>query len=280
MGGKRKILFLIVALIFVVLAFSSYWAYDFFYSPRYLEPVVTVGDKIPRLKVVSYGQETYLAWREREVRRRAVVILDDHLDLNEIDPNGLRLLKKARRKGEIKKLVATQGQSNNEVVVNQGNWLFAAQHDGTVRSIYWIVPDSLWEEVEEQAQKQPTFKKEDELITGEVNGKPLTMCKINDLPHFEEPVLIFVGLDYFLIDPKFLSAEERVEIWNLPPEPGEGEKPVPWIFPKDVFSKLVDKKLETDLVVASLSYENQSVPDWHRGLIDEMVARFRKELER
>ena len=129
------------------------------------------------------------------------------------------------------------------------SYIYPAIMEGMVSELYWVPPDSLLsgESVLDTVKDHlietlgklsiddlRSFGLEKGVIKGRVYGIPLTICKLSDLPRFEEAVVLDIDVDYF--DPPDL--EKKIE--------------VPAIWPGEFVETLKKKAMRTDVV--SLCY--------------------------
>jgi tetratricopeptide (TPR) repeat protein len=123
-----------------------------------------------------------------------------------------------------------------------------------IRQLVWVVPDSssldqdwlakfqaglrLYQRNVAEAEIK-SFQTDGRTIAGQLYGLPITICRLDDVPSFSEPVLLDIDVDYFNFD----SA-----IWlNRLQEP--------CLWPEDVIRTLRAKNLKTDQVTISTSVQ-------------------------
>lgn len=156
--------------------------------------------------------DAYPAWRELGVTGRVCVHLDAHLDLADdgFSPSLLEQMAAARTADDLRAY-----QANPRLPwggYHAGNYLYPAMHDGTVSHLYWVIPPWLprraplldWVRGELQHWYQVTLddyaslRVERGRVEGRILGRPFTLCTVDQIPRFEEPVLLDIDVDYFL----------------------------------------------------------------------------------
>lgn len=173
----------------------------------FLEPV-------PRLHLVENGNEALPLWAREGVRSAIIVHVDSRhnllTDRRESDFGSLKGLLAA---GDFAGLAAAG--SGNTVLSDYDfdSYLAGAWHLGLAREIWWVYPLSrefdaaFLEEMKAfLAERQrgvfarseiDAFRLEDRLIRGTLNGIPLTISRLEDVPSFTEPVVLDIDCEYF-----------------------------------------------------------------------------------
>lgn len=156
--------------------------------------------------------DAYPAWKQLEVSAGVCVHLDAHLDLSDegFSPDSLRGILSCRSAGELEAF-----RSNPRLPwggFHAGNYLYPAVLDNTVRHIYWVVPPwlnrgrDLLEWTRDELQNWYDVPLDDYRslhqsggrVEGQILGRPFTLCRVEDLPRFDQPVLLDIDVDYFL----------------------------------------------------------------------------------
>lgn len=172
--------------------------------------------------------EAWPAWKRLGLEQKVCVHLDAHFDLSDADipPDVLARMLAASTPEEIQEF-----RSDSRMPwggFHAGNYLLPALLGGTVRHLVWVVPPWMpgqrsllaWAREELPRWYQVTLDDYASLreisphrVDGKVLGRALTLCTLEALPTFAEPVLLDIDVDYFLAEDDTLSAspDERMD---------------------------------------------------------------------
>jgi tetratricopeptide (TPR) repeat protein len=154
------------------------------------------------------------------------------------------------------------------------NFISPALRDGLLREIHWVVPDRSWESAENRRQilhhlsriqrdfpgrSEPIEIRRDRISTS-LLGKPLHICSVGGLPIFSEEVLLDLDINFLIIP--------RVKYGSDDPRPT-----LPWIWPKDLLSRLDSRGVQSDLVTIAYSVYGGYTPLRWKYFGDELEAR-------
>ena len=158
--------------------------------------------------------------------------------------------------------------------VTIANFISPALRDGILREIYWVVPDGSWasagnrrqifhhlRRIQRQYPGSPApVEITSERMSTTLLGKPVRICSVEDLPKFDESVLLDVDVDYLLLP--------RVTYGASDPHPA-----LPWRWPADLVARLHSGGVQSDLVTIAYSVEGGYTPLRWKYLGDELEAR-------
>jgi len=188
----------------------------------------------------------YYCWRDAGVQDRILVHVDAHNDMWWIP--------------DIRSITIA-------------NYICPAFQQGMLRAIYWVVPDAsfhtranrraLARHLERIVRKYPGGKILERPIRGSLNGKPLVICALGDLPRFGEPVLLDIDVDYLVLPRVTYGAGD------LPPE-------LPWRWPEELIEGLARRGVRSDLLTIAYSVEGGYTPIEWKYLGDELALRLRQ----
>lgn len=119
------------------------------------------------MEVISEPSGAVAVWTEDGVRGRVLVHFDRHI-----------------RAGE-------GGELTNE------NYVYQATVMNIVRKIYHIIPDNSWPEVSDTLSKRDEVSKEGETFRLTLEGAPIIITRIDNIPFIEEKVLVDINCDYW-----------------------------------------------------------------------------------
>jgi tetratricopeptide (TPR) repeat protein len=136
-------------------------------------------------------REAYFFWRKLGVLEASCVHVDAHLDTCEFQ------------------LPGTTGIHRPEI--NCGNYLLQAMAEGIVQTLVWVVPSHLlqpdplaWVRQEVPAWLHPSLSEYlswhqvGSRVEGQLRGCRFIVCRSDQLPALEGPVLLDIDVDYFL----------------------------------------------------------------------------------
>ncbi len=155
--------------------------------------------------------EALLFWAKHGFNDLIVVHVDEHDDMSVISDDKI---------DEINQLIAQQDWSKLEGKRDLGfkslylisDYLYAAAKTGLVRKVYWIVPHDVFSGPDPETKVKrflaancATFPAEDinamrfrdSCLQGDISGIDFVVCPVENLPAFDEPILLDIDLDYF-----------------------------------------------------------------------------------
>lgn len=156
--------------------------------------------------------------------------------------------------------------------VTIANFVWWGLADGTLREVYWIVPQPSWETTSgrtliEQAlltlarqhDGSAGVESGDGFIRAEIGGKPFTACSLHTLPASLE-ALVDIDVDYFLVPD---IAQECAPI----------ERAMPWLWPGDLVAALRHARVNAALVTIATSTRGGFTPLEWKYLGEELCVR-------
>ena len=216
------------------------------------------------------NSDAFIAWRSERVKYRTIVHIDSHIDLEWVSDSELKRILDAKTVERLKQLqlnpLHPEERSLKPLTIM--NYLYPAIMEGMVKELYWVPPDSLMsgESVLDKFKDHlietlgklsiddlNSFRFQKRGIKGRVYGIPLTICKLSDLPRFEEAVILDIDVDYF--DPPDIG--KRIDI------------PATW--PEEFITTLAEKGMKSDLVSICYSVRGGYLALEYRFLGDELA---------
>ena len=199
------------------------------------------------IHLIENHDEAYQVWRRAGVRDRILVHFDAHHDMWWID-------------------------SDREVTI--ANFICPSLREHLVREIYWAVPDRSLQNraarVELVGQIEAVAKdykvsgnliqySEDKIVVP-LPGSRLTVGTAKSLPHFDEPVLLDIDVDYLVIP-------------QVAHEHADTHSELPWCWPSELVHRIADAGLSYDLVTIASSVDGCYTPIAWKYLGSELKAR-------
>ena len=191
----------------------------------------------------------YHAWRERGLRDRILVHMDDHHDMWWIE---------------------------GSEALTIANYICPAIKENIVRQVHWIVPDPRWVDPKEKANivrqvkrivkgypgRRPRVKVSGKDVSTTILGRPLTVGPLSSIPQFEEDILLDIDTDYLLGSPE----HDKTKNAFTPP----------WCKPEEIIRRLKSHLVRTDLVTVAYSVEGGYTPLVWKFLGDEIAGRLKR----
>lgn len=216
--------------------------------------------------------KAYHAWQERDIRDRILVHVDAHIDfgwipeidLDEIGSDGIDLNKSPKENPLLNPFLKSRRK-----MVNIGNYICPAIREGMVKKFYWVVPDTSFRSAQglrhiiKQLKQILKIKKYAggklsryaDHLSCRILDREVIVCSLENLERIEEPVLLDIDVDFMLTR----------HIWDdLNPQRW------PWIFPEELFEKLVSKINAIDVLSIAYSVEGGFTPLKFKYLGDEL----------
>jgi tetratricopeptide (TPR) repeat protein len=221
-----------------------------------MEPFLSLQDQGPRQSVdfsqniffIENHDEAYPIWRASGFKERILIHIDAHDDLEWISDNDS---------------------------IDIGNFICPALKEDIVREVYWVVPDQTWST---KKNLKPVLRRvskiikpypgdrckveiQDGQICASVWGRPFRVCTLDNLPQFQENVLLDIDID-FLVIARACNDDDQHQV-------------LPWCWPDNLVAKVNDRSLRTDLITIAYSVEGGFTPLNWKYLGDELALRLK-----
>jgi tetratricopeptide (TPR) repeat protein len=236
--------------------------------------------------VMEDHSDSFIAWRQGGFKGRIVVHIDSHIDLEWVSSADLKRIVNSKTVKALKEvqLDPLHPEERSLRPLSIMNFLYPAMMEGMVKEVYWVAPDSLMTGTEildkmkfhfietldklsiddlnsfriQKASPHPSplggEGQGEGVIKGRAYGFPLTICKLSDLPRFNEDVLLDIDVDYF--DPPNLG--KRLS--------------VPSLWPEELIAILMKKGVKTDCVTVCYSVKGGYLALEYKFLGDDLVT--------
>lgn len=212
------------------------------------------GEPPPAVHVMDNHDRAYHLWSEAGFRNRVLVHVDAHHDMWWTDD---------RRSLSI------------------ANYICPALREKIVRRVYWVVPDATFRtrtgraalrrhltEIQRRYPGAPAAVHwRERSVRTAILQRPLIVCSLDALPASNEPVLLDVDTDYFVIPCVSYGEPDRHET-------------LPWRWPDELLALLRAKDVRTDFVTIAYSVEGGHTPIQWKYLGDELAGRIQGGSER
>ncbi|HZN54210.1 MAG TPA: tetratricopeptide repeat protein [Candidatus Polarisedimenticolaceae bacterium] len=226
--------------------------------PRAQRPGVPAGarvgvDPVPSVHLFENHSTSLVVWRRAGARDRILVHVDGHSDLDWL-PDATIARLAAAEPDELPRLELHPYALDDSTHARFAIWdfVYPAFRLGVVREYVWVVPDGTLADAAAASdlvrrmilgkmqmvslEDAGRLHREGRTIRGTLYGLPVTVCELNDLPSFAEPVLLDIDLD-FMTTASATSQEVTAE---------------PWIAPDALVARLRERGVRAD--IATLSY--------------------------
>jgi tetratricopeptide (TPR) repeat protein len=224
-------------------------------------------DPVRTVQLLENHAGALIVWRRAAVRDRVLVHLDGHADLDWL-PDVTIARFAAADADELSAMEQHPYATDGETLRRFGsrNFIYPAARLGLVRELVWVVPDGTLHapQASEELVRRLILGKmqmipldeargihdDGRSIRGTVLGLEVTICELDDLPAFDEPVLLDVDLDY-LTTRSVISEEVDAR---------------PSSTPQALVDRLRGRGIRTDLATIAFSTVGGFVPPQCRWL--------------
>jgi tetratricopeptide (TPR) repeat protein len=205
-------------------------------------------DPIDAVHVMENHDHALQLWRQAGFRDRVLLHIDAHHDAWRLD---------------------------DDRCITIGNFIGGALRHGVVREFRWVVPDSAFTTSDARAALVRQMKAlarghnktgprevrtEKTTITTSLSGTRLTACALGSLTAIDEPVLLDIDVDYFVI-PKV--AHNRADT----------HLPWPWCWPAELLAGLSARGIRSDFATIAYSVDGCYTTLPWKYLGDELAER-------
>src|SRR3989338_7426657 len=214
-------------------------------------------------------------WRKSGQKDRILVHVDTHFDfawITDRDPLEMLNVKSLSDFKEIAKknpFWNFSGRKKDELT-HIGNYIYPAIKENIVREFFWVVPDSLFRsrrklmglksEIDEIIKLNPEEKGrllwQGDYLVSNICNIQLTICRLKDLPRFEEDVLLDIDVDYFI------------------------DNENAWLYPDAFIQILKEKGLKSDLITIAYSVEGGFTPVEYKFIGDYLNYLFNSHVDK
>ncbi|MBI5893816.1 MAG: UPF0489 family protein [Deltaproteobacteria bacterium] len=221
------------------------------------------------ISLMENHNDALLCWIKACQKNKILVHVDAHFDFAWIADKDPHEILNAKTISDFKRLAKENlfwniSNKKKDELTHIGNYIYPAIKEDIVREFYWVVPDSVFS----GRQRLSRFKKEiDDIIKSNPEEKHglrlqgdyletkicdirLVICRLRDLPKFEEDVLLDIDVDYFI-------AQEKL-----------------WLEPAQFIKILEEKGLKSDLVTIAYSVEGGFTPIGYKFIGDYLAYLF------
>lgn len=235
---------------------------------------------IEQVVLIEDHDKAYHEWRALGLKDRLAVHVDAHLDFDWIPDVTVTDLFHAESREEVDRLISTGtlwyfGYAQTEAFVNIGSYLNPALREGLLKGFYWVVPDAFVATARQRRRLEGFFRFLQKAYPAglqsprwigqslhvDLLGKPVVVCPLSQLPEFDEPVLLDVDTDFFIIPTITRSYPHAT------PSPC-----LPWLWPDQLVAGLRERRMCTDLATIAYSVDGGFTPLEYRYLGDELAT--------
>jgi tetratricopeptide (TPR) repeat protein len=211
-------------------------------------------ESIENVYLFENHYESYLHWKKHNVENRILVHFDGHIDMDWIPEPLLEEILSCKTVEDLERLAIHpyKMKSGFQGKISIWNFIYPAVRSGMVKDFYWVVPDGTLKRQHVLKHFRSTLaikmhgvtpseieslKLEEKRISGKLFGVPFTVVEMDEIPQFDEPVLLDIDVDYFSTDS---GIDQRVLL-------------DPSLTPAAFLERLIRKEMSTDLVTISYS---------------------------
>lgn len=205
--------------------------------------------------------DTLTCWRKTCQKNRILVHVDRHFDfawITDKDPRELLNIKNISDFRTVAKedIFWNLSGKREDELTHIGNYIYPAIKENIVREFYWVVPDSLFShkrkimrlkrEIDDIIKLNPAEKNrlvwQGDYLVSKICNIRLIICRLKDLPKFEEDVLLDIDVDYFIDNGRA------------------------WLYPETFIQILKEKGLKSAITTIAYSVEGGFTPIGYKFL--------------
>lgn len=164
---------------------------------------------IPQPLIVEDHSQLLAKWAEKGIRDAVLINIDAHDDIRWIADEKISKLKDIYQRRDWKRF-ADANTTADWGLYHLGNWIYAGARLGMFKELCWVVPldlfsrpnhDELLRKLLQHFRFREddirTFSARDNRFQGSFHGIPVTICGIESLPDYKQPLLLSVDTDFF-----------------------------------------------------------------------------------
>lgn len=205
-----------------------------------------------KIVTIEHHDGALAIWRDAGVTQRTLLHIDAHSDLY----------------GDWQSPRATEVRPR----VNNSNFIYPALEAGLVSRVIWVVPDASWtpegrRDIAEDLRRcdpgvgrHQRIANTDAAMMATALGCPVHVCTLANLPRIDEPVLLDIDVDYFVIPS---VGSRSIDVYGR----------LPWMWPTDLCRTLDARSVSADIATIAYSVEGGFTPLQWKYLGDELAAR-------
>ncbi len=125
----------------------------------------------PQQLSIDKPYKAYETWEKLGIKGRVILLFDRHLNVDE------------------------EGNS-----VTETNYMHRAILNNMIRSVYHVIPENAWEEVKRNIQNIQVRDFSNGVYRSTIEGAPLYILRIKDIPHLKEKVIVNINTDLYTED--------------------------------------------------------------------------------
>lgn len=172
--------------------------------------ITTVDGGPPPASIVEQPQDALKIWHDAGIKGMPVVVIGEDLPVYGHDEAATSNILGSMSHGQWDELLAKTYPTARYYPVNRMSYLYLAYRAGIISRIYWVPPtkdpvgteslDSLkgyMRSIGIPEAELASLKQDTASISGTVNGIPLYVYRLSDLPRIPDPVLLSIDLSFF-----------------------------------------------------------------------------------
>lgn len=172
--------------------------------------ITTVDGGTPPTRIVEQPQDALRIWHEAGIKGMPVVVIGEDLPVYGHDESTTSNIIGSMSRGQWDELLAKTYPTARYYHVNRMSYLNLAHRAGIISRVYWVFPTkepfsadnipSLKDYMKTLGASDlelSTLNAAGASITGTVNGIPICVCRLSDLPAITGPVLLSIDLSFF-----------------------------------------------------------------------------------
>ncbi len=181
------------------------------------------------VELLEDHQESLAVWIKHGIRGATVVHVDAHHDLlSTRTASEWKPLRIAVQEGQSDRVAMLGDELASDHLYDLSSYLVPAWDLGIVAEVWWVYPhhapfdSDFLKQLKNylkyqqsgifQVEEITAWHQDGKYFRGTLRGIPVTVTRLEDLPNFEQPVLLDVDCDYFVGDAGFQSAFDMARL--------------------------------------------------------------------
>jgi hypothetical protein len=161
----------------------------------------------PNVVLVEQPHDAIRAWYSGKKPNRPLILIGANIGITAADDKDIASITGLMEKGDWDGLLAKDYPTAKAYPVNPSNYLYVAYKAGIISEIYWVPPsrtpvgkEPLWSFKEYLAglgigkDELDALTQSRDCISGRMNGVPVHVYNLKDLPKPDEDALVLIGL--------------------------------------------------------------------------------------
>ncbi len=173
--------------------------------------VTNLSGKPPATFLVEQPQDALKLWHSQGQKGRTLILISEDLPLYPLDGESADLVLKDMSEGRWDEILGKDYKTARYYPVGRSNYIYAAYNAGMISRVYWVPPtkETVGEEPIENIRNRfaslagesgpEKLEKDGKAVSGTINGIPVYICNLRDIPAIAGETILAVDLTFFTV---------------------------------------------------------------------------------